>query len=215
VQAPLLAEDRGTATRQADRAGCTGSQPEQAPPRMTYRCRRCGHAEQRDWRAYRRHCAPSGRPGLMTERERKWPGTASRAPIICCSCVWVSVPVPSADLHLWNMVLAVAAAGTSVAAADGGLLARFQSNAKASVIITSFSFAMYVAARITRAAPRASRPRNPSGVITGWYVRQDGEPGRRAVRMPTTRTTHQEPNSVSRDGRYRAARREPVPRRRV
>jgi len=35
----------------------------------------------------------------------------------------------------------------AVIAADGGLLARFQSNVKASVFITSFSFALYLAAR--------------------------------------------------------------------
>jgi hypothetical protein len=40
------------------------------------------------------------------------------------------------------MVLAVAA-GTSAVAADGGLLAGFQGNVKASVFITSFSFAGY------------------------------------------------------------------------
>lgn len=33
-------------------------------------------------------------------------------------------------------------------AADGGLLASFQSNVKASVFITSISFAIYVAARL-------------------------------------------------------------------
>ena len=37
----------------------------------------------------------------------------------------------------------------AVAAADGGLLASFQTNVKASVFITSVSFAIYVAARIT------------------------------------------------------------------
>jgi small basic protein len=66
------------------------------------------------------------------------------------------------------MVLAVAAAGASVAAADGGLPAGFQSSVKASVFIASFSFAMHVAARITRAAPRARRPAIPSGLRTGW-----------------------------------------------
>jgi hypothetical protein len=86
----------------------------------------------------------------------------------------MSVPVPSADLHLWSLVLTVAAAGTSVAAADGGLLAGFQSNVKASVFITSFSFAMYVAARTTRAARAPGGHAIPSGFRTGWYVRQDG-----------------------------------------
>ena len=37
----------------------------------------------------------------------------------------------------------------AVVAADGGLLASFSSNVKASVFITSFSFAMYVVARLT------------------------------------------------------------------
>jgi hypothetical protein len=66
----------------------------------------------------------------------------ARSPIICCSYARASVLVPSADLHLWNMVLAVAA-GTFAVAADGGLLAGFQGNVKASVLITSFSFAGY------------------------------------------------------------------------
>jgi hypothetical protein len=85
-----------------------------------------------------------------------------------------SVPVPSADLHVWGLVLAVAAAGTSVAAADDGrLLAGFQ-NVKASVFITSFSFAMCVAARTTRAVPSPRGHAIASGFRTGWYVRQDG-----------------------------------------
>jgi hypothetical protein len=37
----------------------------------------------------------------------------------------------------------------AMVAADGGLLASFQSNVKASVFITSVSFAIYVAARVT------------------------------------------------------------------
>jgi hypothetical protein len=60
------------------------------------------------------------------------------------------------------------------AAAGGGLLPGFQDNVKASVFVTSFSFAMYVAARITRAGPRAGRPRDPKRRPSGWYVRQDG-----------------------------------------
>ena len=91
---------------------------------------------------------------------------------------------------------------------DGG-------NVKASVFITSFSFASYVAARINRAA------RAPGGLaIPGASERLVRPPGRvsqavvpSACRIPGRRA--REPDSVSLDGRYRAARREPVPRRRV
>ena len=93
----------------------------------------------------------------------------------------------------------------AVAAVGGGLLASFQSNVKASVFITSFSFAMYVATRLTgpllrdrrRRAHHHSRPvrqeaaqsraaSEPPGGSGGT-----GEPGRRAVRMPDTGTTCQ------------------------
>lgn len=47
----------------------------------------------------------------------------------------------------------------AVAAADGGLLASFQSNVKASVFITSVSFAIYVAARLTGPLLRDRRRR--------------------------------------------------------
>ncbi len=116
----------------------------------------------------------------------------------------------------------------AVAATAGGLLISSQSNAKASVFITSLSFAIYVAARLTgpllldrrRRAHHhsrpARRPRNPER-RPNWLV---GPPGRvsRAVvpsacRLPGRRA--REPNSLGRDERYRAARREPVPRRRV
>ena len=54
----------------------------------------------------------------------------------------------------------------AVAAADGGLLASFQSNVKASVFITSFSFAIYVAARLAgpllRDRRRAQHRRHPA-----------------------------------------------------
>jgi hypothetical protein len=117
----------------------------------------------------------------------------------------------------------------AVAAADGGLLASFQGTVKASVSITSRSFAIYVAARPTgpllldrrRRAPHHSRPARqeaaqsraasePAGGSAGRVSRAVvpsacGIPGRRA----------REPNSLGRDERYRAARREPVPRRRV
>jgi zinc/manganese transport system permease protein len=55
----------------------------------------------------------------------------------------------------------------AVAAADGGLLASFQSNVKASVFITSISFALYVAARLTgpllRDRRRRARQNQPAG----------------------------------------------------
>ena len=74
------------------------------------------------------------------------------------------------------------------AAADGGLLAGFQSNVKASAFITSFSFAIYVAACLAgpllldrrRRGHHHSRPRPPGGraipggVRTGGWVRRDG-----------------------------------------
>jgi len=47
----------------------------------------------------------------------------------------------------------------AVVAADGGLLASFQSNVKASVFITSFSFAIYVAARLAGPLLRDRRRR--------------------------------------------------------
>jgi hypothetical protein len=59
-------------------------------------------------------------------------------------------------------------------AADATMLAGFQSNVKPSVFIASFSFAVYVAVRITGASPRARGQRDPGGLRAGWYVRQDG-----------------------------------------
>ena len=47
----------------------------------------------------------------------------------------------------------------AVAAADGGLLASFQSNVKASVFITTISFALYVAARLAGPLVRDRRRR--------------------------------------------------------
>jgi small basic protein len=61
-----------------------------------------------------------------------------------------------------------------VPAADGGLLAGLQSHVKASVFITRFSFAVYVAARITGAPRGLGGHAIPGGPRTGWYVRQDG-----------------------------------------
>ncbi len=68
------------------------------------------------------------------------------------------------------------------AAADGGLLASFQSNVKASVFITSFSFAMYVVARLIgpllRDRRRAHHQDRPAG--------QEAPPPRPAPGPPGT-----------------------------
>jgi ABC 3 transport family len=56
----------------------------------------------------------------------------------------------------------------AVAAADGGLLASFQSNVKASVFITTISFAIYVAARLAGPLLRDRRRR------AGHQARPDG-----------------------------------------
>jgi hypothetical protein len=53
-------------------------------------------------------------------------------------------------------------------AADGGLVAGFQSTVKATVFITSFSFAVYVAARITGPARAPGGHATPGGLRTGW-----------------------------------------------
>src|SRR5271157_1047541 len=75
----------------------------------------------------------------------------------------------------------------AVVAADGGLLASFQSNVKASVFITSLSFAIYVVARLTgpllrdrRRAHHQDRPAGqeatqpPADPQTAGYACQDG-----------------------------------------
>ena len=51
----------------------------------------------------------------------------------------------------------------AVVAADGGLLVSFQSNVKASVFITSFSFGIYVIARLTGPLVRDRRGRRRQG----------------------------------------------------
>ena len=60
------------------------------------------------------------------------------------------------------LIVATLSVVFAVAAADGGLLASFQSNVKASVFITSVSFAIYVAARLAgplvRDRHRRARP---------------------------------------------------------
>ena len=61
------------------------------------------------------------------------------------------------------MVVAILAVVFAVVAADGGLLASLESsNVKASVFVTSFSFAIYVAARVI--GPRVIRARKPQAI---------------------------------------------------
>jgi hypothetical protein len=93
----------------------------------------------------------------------------------------------------------------AVAAADGGLLANFQSNVKASVLTTSSSFAIHAAARLTGPLPRDRRRRahhqtrsarqeaaqsRAASEPAGGSART-GEPDRRTVRMPDTGATCQ------------------------
>jgi len=81
------------------------------------------------------------------------------------------------------LVVAGLSIAFAVVAADGGLLASFQSNVKASVFITSFSFAIYVVARLAGpllrdrrsrhqghpAGPEATQPR-PTAELPGTPV---------------------------------------------
>jgi len=82
------------------------------------------------------------------------------------------------------LVVAGLSIAFAVVAADGGLLASFQSNVKASVFITSFSFAIYVLARLAGpllrdrrrsrhqghpAGPEATQPR-PTAELPGTPV---------------------------------------------
>jgi hypothetical protein len=99
---------------------------------------------------------------------------------------------------------------------DGWLLAGFQSNVKASVFITSFSFAILYSRSHHQGRPAATKPRDRKRVPN----RLACPPGRvsQAVVASACRILgrrSREPNRLSRDERYRAARREPVPRRRV
>jgi zinc/manganese transport system permease protein len=74
----------------------------------------------------------------------------------------------------------------AVVAADGGLLASFQSNVKASVFITSFSFGIYVAARLAgpllrdrrRRAQQRSRPADQEAPHPGPVPEPPGTPAR-------------------------------------
>ena len=70
----------------------------------------------------------------------------------------------------------------AVVAADGGLLASFQSNVKASVFITSVSFATYVAARLA-GPPLRDRRRSRH---LGHPPRQEATPPRPTAELPGT-----------------------------
>ena len=69
----------------------------------------------------------------------------------------------------------------AVVAADGGLLASFQSNVKASVFITSVSFATYVIARLTGPLLRDHRSRHQ-----GHPPRHEATPLRPTAELPGT-----------------------------
>jgi zinc/manganese transport system permease protein len=72
------------------------------------------------------------------------------------------------------LVVALLSVVFAVTAADGGLLASFQSNVKASVFITSVSFAIYVAARLAGPLVRDRRRReHPSISRTDGGDRHD------------------------------------------
>lgn len=73
----------------------------------------------------------------------------------------------------------------AVVAADGGLLASFQSNVKASVFITSVSFAIYVAARLAGPLLRDRR-------------RRQGQPARQEATQP--QPTPEPPGTPARTG---------------
>jgi len=70
----------------------------------------------------------------------------------------------------------------AVAAADGGLLASFQSNVKASVFITSISFAIYVAARVAGPLLRDRRRSRHQG----HFPRQEATALRPKAELPGT-----------------------------
>jgi zinc/manganese transport system permease protein len=70
----------------------------------------------------------------------------------------------------------------AVVAADGGLLASFQTNVKASVFITSVSFATYVVARLTGPLLRDRRRSRHHG----HPPRQEATPPRPTAELPGT-----------------------------
>lgn len=82
----------------------------------------------------------------------------------------------------------------AVVAADGGLLASFQSNVKASVFITSLSFAIYVAARLTGPPLRDRRRRQHR---PGQPARQEATPPRPAPGPPGTPARTRSPERSS------------------
>jgi zinc/manganese transport system permease protein len=83
------------------------------------------------------------------------------------------------------LVIAALSIVFAVAAADGGLLASFQSNVKASVFITSVSFAIYVAARLAGPLVRDRRRRqHPSISRTNDGACHDSQQTPRSVPLP-------------------------------
>ncbi|HTQ95070.1 MAG TPA: hypothetical protein VMK84_36810, partial [Streptosporangiaceae bacterium] len=70
----------------------------------------------------------------------------------------------------------------AVVAADGGLLASFQSNVKASAFITSVSFAIYAAARLAGPLLRDRRRSRHQG----HFPRQEATPLRPTAERPGT-----------------------------
>ncbi|HUA30961.1 MAG TPA: metal ABC transporter permease [Streptosporangiaceae bacterium] len=83
------------------------------------------------------------------------------------------------------LVIATLSVVFAVAAADGGLLASFQSNVKASVFITSVSFAIYVAARLAGPLVRDRRRRqHPSISRTSGGACHDPQQTPRSVALP-------------------------------
>ena len=83
------------------------------------------------------------------------------------------------------LVIATLSVVFAVAAADGGLLASFQSNVKASVFITSVSFAIYVAARLAGPLVRDRRRRqHPSISRTNDDACHDPQQTPRSVPLP-------------------------------
>jgi len=83
------------------------------------------------------------------------------------------------------LVIAALSIVFAVAAADGGLLASFQSNVKASVFITSVSFAIYVAARLAGPLVRDRRRRqHPSISRTNDGACHDPQQTPRSVPLP-------------------------------
>jgi ABC-type taurine transport system ATPase subunit len=104
-----------------------------------------------------------------------------------------------------NPLIVLGLSVLAAVAADGGLLASFQSNVKASVLITSLSFAIYVAARLAGPLLRDRRrrqhpPQNPPSREAGGFTAGSSTAGRRRPRPTPTllRDTGREPRGTGR-----------------